>query len=119
MKRSEMIVCLNYLFEAYPYSKAESNKMLEAYYERFGHIDPDIFTMVLKTYLKNKGEYFPRPDEIEVCIGRMKEKAFRIVNDVRNEYFVKPDAYERRQRKIRIAKEFLERINGTERKALK
>lgn len=121
MKKSEMVICLGFLFKGYPNSQLDVRDTVERYYQAFGWIDKDIFSFLVMDYMDKKTKYFPSVFEFNALISEEKEKAKRILEDPRNPYYAKvsPEAAERRASKLRRAEYILRALNAEERKQIK
>ena len=121
MKKSEMVICLGFLFKGYPNSQLDVRGTVERYYQAFGWIDKDVFSFLVMDYMDKKTKYFPSVFEFNALICEEREKAKRILEDPRNAYYEKisPEAAGRRASKLRRAEYILKALSAEERKFIK
>ena len=117
MQKSEMAVCLGYLYSRYP-TKMQARVATETFYQVFKDYNSNVFTWILDQY---HGEYFPTVEEIAELIKDQKRIQEDILNDPRNPFYAKvsPEAGERRAKKLRRADYILKALSAEERKFIK
>lgn len=118
MKKSEMVICLGFLFKGYPNSQLDVRETVERYYQAFGWIDKDIFSFLVMDYMDRKTKYFPSVFEFNALISEEREKAKRILEDPRNPFYLN-DAGIRRAKKLREAEYIFKALSTEERKFIK
>ena len=77
MQKSEMAVCLGYLYSRYP-TKMQARDATETFYQAFKDYNSNVFTWILDQY---HGEYFPTVEEIAELIKDQKRIQEDILND--------------------------------------
>jgi len=116
-----MTILTSFLFQTYSSSKVESSEVIDAFTRSFGWMDRDVFSFILRRYVADRNQYFPRVSDIENLIAKMREEQKLILEDPRNRFYeeVSEEAGQRRRKKLVQASEFLKRTEKGTRELLK
>lgn len=111
MKKSDMIVCLSYLFGAYPSSKQHEEDILQVYWRHYGWMDREIFSEIVQRHVERQGnKWFPSIQDMDITIWEMRLYMSLSLRDPRNAFI---ENQEKLNRKLNHARWFLA---GTERR---
>ena len=121
MDRSDMTILTSFLFQTYSSSKVESSDVIDTFTRSFGWMDRDVFSFILRRYVADRNQYFPRVSDIENLIAKMREEQKLVLEDPRNRFYaeVSEEAGQRRRKKLVQASEFLKRTEKGNRLLLK